>query len=107
MTKLKALLIEDERSPSGFSVEWKRTGDIDAIHINHTEYKSTQDFVEDAFCPYLVIEEYGNYPRLHLITESCEEFAAQEVCYWLDIQYENPIGEDYHHLIDVTELDVY
>ena len=96
-------LIRDENKITGWAVE-SDNGMTETIHINHTGWECVEDAKEDIWAPFLVAEEATNYARLHLVCDSCDDYAAQEVQTYLDHELDNP--EDGYHIIGVFDLEI-
>ena len=94
-------LIKNDNKMTGWAIQHERTDDIENIHINHTTWENIEEAKEDIWCPFLIAEECGQYARLHLVCDSCEDYALQEVQTWLDNEFDCPDG---YHVIDVVKL---
>jgi len=95
------ILLKDDNKITGWAIQHERTDAIETIHIDHTLWTTIEDAKEDIWAPFVVYEECGNYARMHLVCDSCEDYALQEVCTWLDNELNCP---DNYHIIGVDEL---
>ena len=96
-------LLKEDKGPTGWFIEHLETSNIEAIHINHTPWNNIEEARDDIWGAYCVVEEFGNYPRFHLIEESSEDLAIHAVEEWIDKEYDNPEG---YHIITVLPLDI-
>jgi hypothetical protein len=96
-------LLKEDKGPTGWFIEHLGKGNNETIHVDHTSWENIEDARNDIWGAYCIVEEFGNYPRLHLIEESSEELALQAIQEWMDREYDNP---DYYHIITVLPLDV-
>ena len=94
-------LIKNNNKITGWAYETKYG--IETIHLNHTTWENIEDAKEDIWAPFLVAEECGNYARLHLVCDSCKDYALQEVQSYLDEEFNCPDG---YHIIDIIELEL-
>lgn len=55
-------------------------GDIESIHVQHDEDYTLEDYQEDLYDPYVVMEGgHGNSSRIHLIIAASENDALEMV----------------------------
>jgi len=94
-------LIKNDNKITGWAIQHERTDAVEPVHINHTSWETIEDAKEDIWAPFAVYEECGQFARVHLICESCEEFALMEIYRYLDEEFDCPDG---YHLIGVEEL---
>jgi len=94
-------LIKNDNKITGWAIQHERTEGIESVHVNHTTWGTIEDAKDDIWAPFAVYEESGQFARVHLVCESSEENALEEVYRWLDEEHGCP--KEYH-LIGIDQL---